>query len=1287
MRRIKLLIGGMLLLATVAIFAPAFKAREAAVSAQIVPLHDSHIVRVYFDSIEEAHAIAISHEPLQSNYEQGYLVLELNSSELHQLQETGLSIEVDEALTEQYDAEHIHDHTHDHTENPFLEIQTIPGFSCYRTVEETYTSASDLAAAYPTLVSWTDVGDSWEKTNGLGGYDVYVLKITNQAIAGPKPAAFITSAIHAREYTTAELMTRFAEQLLAGYGTDADATWLIDHHEIHLMLQTNPDGRKFAESGLLWRKNTNQNYCGATSNNRGADLNRNFPFGWNCCGGSSSNQCDATYRGASAASEPETQNVVNYIDALFPDQRGPNINDPAPDTAEGLYLDIHSSGRLVLWPWGFTSDPAPNGTQLQTLGRKLAYFNGHTPQQSIGLYPTDGTTTSFAYGEMGLAAFTYELGTEFFESCSYFENTLVPDNMPSLMYAVKTARAPYQLPGGPDVVSLSLSSGDNPVGIPPGTQVTLSATADDTRFNNSNGTEPTQTVAAIEYTLDTPYWNGGTAVNLTPSDGNFNAGVENGTATIDTTGWANGRYTLFVRGQDSSGNWGVVSAIFLYVDDTAPPPPANVFFDDFESDQGWTTNPSGTDTATTGQWERANPQDTNSSGPKQLGTTYSGVNDLVTGPLAGSSAGTHDIDNGLTSVRSPNIALPASGDLTLSFAYYLSHLNNATTEDFLRVTAVGSTSSVLFEELGAADDDDAVWETFSTSLNAFAGQTIYLLIEAADAGGGSLIEAAIDDVQITVANGGPTPTPTNTPIPPTPTNTPVPPTPTSPPPTNTPGPSPTPTNTAVAPVCTTYSSSDTPINLPNGTASITSNISVSGSGGTISDVNVTVDNPHAWVGDLIFTVGSPSGTNVTIIDRPGVPGSTYGCDGDNILATLDDDAAAPIESQCAGSVPTINGTFSPNSPLAGFNGLTANGTWSLTVQDAYTSADAGSLNAWSIEICTIGVGSPTNTPIPPTNTPVPPTNTPAPPTNTPPPPTDTPVAPTNTPVPPTNTPLPPTNTPVPPTNTPIPPTPTSNPGGADVIYVSSTSGGSVGGVSFADEDVLAFDTGTNSWSMYIDGSDVGLSGAGARDVNAVHVLDDGSVLLSFLGATTIPDVGSVDDSDIVRFVPTSTGASTAGSFEWYFDGSDVGLSSNGEDVDSVYLTASGDLLISTLGSYSVTGASGSDEDLIRFSPTSLGATTAGSWSIEFDGSDVALNSSSSEDTSGVWVDEASGNIYLTVRGAFTVAGVSGDGSDVFTCAPSSLGSNTSCSAFALFFDGSANGYGAEIMDGLSIIRP
>jgi extracellular elastinolytic metalloproteinase len=174
-----------------------------------------------------------------------------------------------------------------------------------------------------------------------------------------------------------------------------------------------------------------------------------------------------------------------------------------------------------------------------------------------------------------------------------------------------------------------------------------------------------------------------------------------------------------------------------------------VFSDDFETNQGWTTNPNGTDTATTGRWERGDPEATDSGGAKQLGTTTSGVNDLVTARLAGASAGVNDIDGGVTSIRSPAITLPATGTLTLTFNQYLAHGSNATSADFLRVSVVGTTTSVVFQRVGAAVNLNGAWAAASANLTPFAGQTIRLLIEAADAGTASLVEAGIDDVRIT----------------------------------------------------------------------------------------------------------------------------------------------------------------------------------------------------------------------------------------------------------------------------------------------------------------------------------------------------------------------------------------------------------------------------------------------------------------------------------------------------------------------------------------------------------
>jgi carboxypeptidase T len=518
------------------------------------------VVRAYFDDPQMVADLATWREPWEVNQDEGYVVVEVSPAEYDRLRQQGFRLEIDESLTKLYFTER--------QPSP-NQINGIPGYSCYRTVEETYATAADIVATYPALATWTDIGNSWEKGAGLGGYDLMVLELTNTAVPGPKPKLFVMSAVHAREYTTAELMTRFAEYLVENYGADADATWLLDYHEIHLLLQANPDGRKKAESGELWRKNTNQNYCGATSNSRGADLNRNFSFEWGCCGGSSTSPCNDLYRGPVAASEPEVQAVENYVRAEFPDQRGPALTDPAPADATGIFLDIHSYSELILWPWGFTSTVPPNGPALQTLGRKLAYFNGYEPDQSIGLYPTDGSTDDFAYGELGLAGYTYELGTSFFQDCASFENTIFPDNMDSLLYAAKVVRTPYMTPAGPDALNLTL----NNYAPAPGQTLMLTAVLNDTRFNNQNGVEPSQAINAGEVYIDTPPWGvGATPIAMTAVDGSFNQTVETAQAVIDTNGLSNGRHILYVRGKDASNNWGAVSAEFFYIIDPAVAP-------------------------------------------------------------------------------------------------------------------------------------------------------------------------------------------------------------------------------------------------------------------------------------------------------------------------------------------------------------------------------------------------------------------------------------------------------------------------------------------------------------------------------------------------------------------------------------------------------------------------------------------------------------------------------------------------------------------------------------------
>jgi hypothetical protein len=513
------------------------------------------VVRVDFPTVGAMRQITYWVEPWEVDLEKGFLIVDVGPEGYQRLVDLGFEPELLSKPTVRLNT-------------PFAALpgqrRGIPSFPCYRTVEETLATGAALAAAHPTLASWIDIGDSWEKSSpgGLPGYDLMVLKLTNSAIAGPKPVLWVEGAIHARELVSPETVTRYAEHLLANYGTDPDITWILDHHEIHALLVTNPDGRKHAETGLSWRKNTNENYCGPTSNDRGADLNRNFDFEWGCCGGSSGDPCWETYRGPSASSDPETQAVQNYVASVIPDQRPDDLVTPAGEDTMGVFIDVHSHGGDVFTPFGFQTPPAPNDTQMLTLARKYAYFTGYEARLGSA-YPVDGTTKDWAYGRLGVPAFTFELGTRFDQQCAPFESTIYPDNLQTLLYAAKAVRRPYTQPAGPDAVSVTA----HPNVVAPGDPVLLTAVADDTRYEPGSG-EPSQHVVAAEIYLDVPPWgNGATAAAMVPVDGSFDSAIESVEGVLNTAGLADGRHTVFVRAQDAAGHWGVVSAAFLWIVD------------------------------------------------------------------------------------------------------------------------------------------------------------------------------------------------------------------------------------------------------------------------------------------------------------------------------------------------------------------------------------------------------------------------------------------------------------------------------------------------------------------------------------------------------------------------------------------------------------------------------------------------------------------------------------------------------------------------------------------------
>ena len=195
-----------------------------ATSPPLPPGEGPWVVRAYFSDPALPRQLAARLEPWEVHPEEGYLVAEVDRETYAWMLSAGFRLEVDAKLTRQ-------------AQQPLIPLpgqaSGVPAYPCYRTVEETYATAEQIAAGYPSLATWEDIGDSWEKgePGGLAGYDLPSAAPDQQRLSpGPKPGLFVMSSVHAREYAPAELNLRFAEYLAENYGVDPDVTWMLDYY-------------------------------------------------------------------------------------------------------------------------------------------------------------------------------------------------------------------------------------------------------------------------------------------------------------------------------------------------------------------------------------------------------------------------------------------------------------------------------------------------------------------------------------------------------------------------------------------------------------------------------------------------------------------------------------------------------------------------------------------------------------------------------------------------------------------------------------------------------------------------------------------------------------------------------------------------------------------------------------------------------------------------------------------------------------------------------------------------
>ncbi|MFD9892599.1 M14 family zinc carboxypeptidase [Amycolatopsis sp. NPDC059027] len=337
----------------------------------------------------------------------------------------------------------------------------------YHTVNAHYANMDAAASAHPDLATVVNYGQSWRKQQGQGGYDLKAVCITKKASGdceqkpdSKKPRFLLQSQIHAREIATGEMSYKYINYLVNGYGKDSEVTKLLDTTEIWVVPIVNPDGVNIVQSGgnspKLHRKNADftdadLRQCGDSAGSQpGVDLNRNFGYHWE----SNTSKCDQTTStsNGSADSEPETKALEQLWANLFGDHRADGPDDKPDANARGTALMLHSYAGIIILPWEYThTTHTPSDAQFRAMGADMSKFSGYKAGQAGELlYDAAGGSDDLAYGKLGIASFTIELGDNggscdgFTPQFSCVDGTFWPYMQKTFNYLASKAPSPYK---------------------------------------------------------------------------------------------------------------------------------------------------------------------------------------------------------------------------------------------------------------------------------------------------------------------------------------------------------------------------------------------------------------------------------------------------------------------------------------------------------------------------------------------------------------------------------------------------------------------------------------------------------------------------------------------------------------------------------------------------------------------------------------------------------------------------------------------------------------------------
>ena len=297
----------------------------------------------------------------------------------------------------------------------------------FYTLAEVNAQLDSMKTQFPNLITTkVSIGNSVENR------PMYMVKISdNPDVDESEPEILYTALHHAREPQSMMQMIYFMYYLLENYNTNPSVQYIVNNRELYFVPVVNPDGYEYNRTtnpngGGMWRKNRRNN-----GGSYGIDLNRNYgPYTyWNAPnGGSSTEPSSETYRGTAPFSEPEVNNLKNFLATRYFKNA----------------LNYHTYSNLLIYPYGALEQETPDSAIFREFARDMTAYNGYTygtDQQTVG-YSTRGNSDDYAYdGDTVLNhgkifAMTPEVGsTGFWPSQSEIFPLAIENLMPNIYYA------------------------------------------------------------------------------------------------------------------------------------------------------------------------------------------------------------------------------------------------------------------------------------------------------------------------------------------------------------------------------------------------------------------------------------------------------------------------------------------------------------------------------------------------------------------------------------------------------------------------------------------------------------------------------------------------------------------------------------------------------------------------------------------------------------------------------------------------------------------------------------